>query len=179
MVCAGAKPSLRLASCCSVEVVNGGCGCRLTGLASTDGDREGGGFKRLLERFGFGARADIEALEFLAVGADEARLEGLVARRRQRRDQRPIFLADEFLDFEFAVADKPQRHRLHPAGRARARKLAPQHRRKREADEIIERAARQIGIDQRLVDGARMLHRLGHRLLGDGVEHHALDRLVR
>ncbi len=100
------------------------------------------------------------------------------ARRRQRRHQRPVFLADEFLDFELAVADQPQRHRLHAAGRARARQLAPQHRRQREADEIIERAAGQIGVDQRLVDGARMLHRLGHRLLGDGVEHHALDRLV-
>ena len=34
MVWAGAKPSLRLASCCSVEVVNGGGGLRLAGLAS-------------------------------------------------------------------------------------------------------------------------------------------------
>ena len=79
----------------------------------------------------------------------------------------------------FAVADQPQRHRLHAAGRTRARQLAPQHRRQREADQVIERAARQIGIDQRLVDGARMRHRLGHRLLGDGVEHHALDRSGR
>ena len=66
---------------------------------------------------------------------------------------------------------------MHAARRARARQFAPQHRRQREADQIIERAARQIGVDQRLVDGARMLHRLGHRLLGDGVEHDALDRL--
>ena len=35
MVWAGAKPSLRLASCCRVEVVNGGGGWRLAGLAST------------------------------------------------------------------------------------------------------------------------------------------------
>jgi hypothetical protein len=35
MVWAGAKPSLRLASCCRVEVVNGGGGLRLAGLAST------------------------------------------------------------------------------------------------------------------------------------------------
>ena len=34
MVWAGAKPSLRLASCCKVEVVNGGGGLRLAGLAS-------------------------------------------------------------------------------------------------------------------------------------------------
>ena len=75
-----------------------------------------------------------------------------LARRRQRRDQRPVFAGDELLDLELAVADEPQRHRLHPAGRARARQLAPQHRREREADEIVERAAGEIGVDQRAVD---------------------------
>jgi hypothetical protein len=35
MVCAGAKPSLRLASCCSVEVVKGAYGLRRAGFAST------------------------------------------------------------------------------------------------------------------------------------------------
>ena len=113
----------------------------------------------------------------LAVGADEAGLEGLVARRRERRDQRPVFAGDEFLDFEFAVADQPQRHRLHAAGRARARQLPPQHRRQREADQIVERAAREIGVDQRAVDLARVLHGFADRLLGDGVEHDALDGL--
>ena len=101
----------------------------------------------------------------------------VVARRRQRREQRPVFPGDEFLDFKLAVADEPQRHRLHPAGRARAGQLAPEHRRQREADQIVERAAGEIGVDQRAVDLARVLHRLRHRLLGDGVEHHALDRL--
>ena len=136
-----------------------------------------GGLERLLEGLGLGAGADVEALDLLAVGADQARLEGLAARRRQRRDQRPVFARDEFLDLELAVADEPQRHRLHAAGRARARQLAPQHRREREADQIVERAAGEIGVDQRAVDLARMLHRLEHRLLGDGVEHHPLDRL--
>ena len=83
-------------------------------LDRTDG--KCGGFQGLLESFGFGAGADIETLEFLAVGADETGIEGLVARRRQRRDQRPIFLADEFFDFQFAVADKSQRDRLHASG---------------------------------------------------------------
>ena len=141
------------------------------------GDGESGGFKRLLECFGLGARADIETLEFLSVGADEAGFERLVAWRRQRCNQRPIFPADEFLDFEFAVANQPQRHRLDATGRAGAGKLAPQHRRKRETDEIVERPPREIGIDQGLVDAARMVHRFRHRLLGDGVEHDAFDRL--
>ncbi len=72
----------------------------------------------------------------------------------------------------------PQRHRLHPPRRARAGQLAPQHRREREADEVVERAARPVGVDQRLVDLARMAHRLLHRVLGDGVEHDAVDALV-
>src|SRR5262249_8929510 len=67
---------------------------------------------------------------------------------------------------------------LDGASRARARQLAPQHRRQGEADEIVEGAARQVGVDQGAVDLARVLHRLRHRLLGDGVEHHALDVLL-
>ena len=96
---------------------------------------------------------------------------------RQRGDL-PVFFRDEALDLGFAVADEAQRHRLHAAGRAGARQLAPQHRRQVEADEIVERAARQIGVDQRHVDIARIGHRVEHGLLGDGVEDDALDRLV-
>ena len=132
--------------------------------------------QRLLEGLGFGAGADVEPLDLLAVGADEARLEGLVARGRERRDQRPVLAGNEFLDLKLAVADEPQRDRLDPAGRARAGQLAPQHRREVEADEVVERPAGEIGVDQRLVDVARVLHRVEHRLLGDGVEHHPLDR---
>ena len=62
---------------------------------------------------------------------------------------------DEFLDLQLAVADEPQRHRLHAAGRTRARQLAPQHRREREADEVIERAAGEVGVDQRARRSAR------------------------
>ena len=136
------------------------------------------GLDRPLEIFRFGAGADVEALDLLAVGADQPRLEGLAARGGQGRHQRPVFARNELLDFKFAVTDQPQRHRLHAAGRARARQFAPQHRREREADEIIQRATREISIDQRAVDLARILHRLGHRLLGDGVEHHAFDLVV-
>ena len=75
---------------------------------------------------------------------------------------------------ELALADQAQRHRLHAAGRAAARQLAPQHGREGEAHEIIERAARHIGVDQRLVEFARMGDGVKHRLLGDGVEGDAL-----
>ena len=96
--------------------------------------------------------------ELFAVERGEPRLETFIARRLQERGDLPVFLADEALDLGLAVADQPQRHRLHAAGRARARQLAPQDRREREADEIVERAARQIGVDQRRVDLARIGH---------------------
>src|ERR1700730_14994036 len=99
MVCAGAKPSLRLASCCKVEGVKGARGLPPRGFGLGGGDGEVGGLDRLLEVFGFGAGADIETLDLLAVGADQPRLERLAARRRQGRDQRPVFSGYEFLDF--------------------------------------------------------------------------------
>ena len=89
---------------------------------------------------------------------------------------RPIFLRLESLDLELAVADEPERHRLHAARRTGAGQLPPQHGGKGEAHEIIERAAGEIGIDQGPVDRARVAHGVEHRLLGDGVEHHPLDR---
>ena len=155
MVCAGARPSLREASCCRVEVVNGGIGMALGRLRLDLGDAEGRELQVAAEGFRLRARADVEARDLAAVGADEPRLEDAAVLRRQRRDERPVFARDERLDLELAVADEAQRHRLHAAGRARAGELAPQDRRQREADEVVERAARQVGVDERLVDLAR------------------------
>ena len=97
-------------------------------LGLDGGNREIGGLDRLLQVFGFRAGADVEPLDLLAVGADQPRLEGVAARRRQGRDQRPVFARNEFFDFEFAVADQPQRHRLHaarPSARPAACATAP------------------------------------------------------
>ena len=116
--------------------------------------------------------------DLLAVGADQPGGEGRVRFRAQMGDDRPIFARDELLDLELPVADDAQRDRLHAARRARARQLAPQHRREVEADQIVERAARPVGVDQRLVDLARMAHRLLHGVLGHRVEHDAVDALV-
>ena len=156
----------------------GRVGMALDRLGFDRPDGEGRGVERLLEVLGLFALADVEAGDLLAVGADEARDEGLAGLGLQMRDERPVFLRDEFLDFEFAVADEAQRHGLDAAGRARARQLAPQHRREGEADEIVESAAGEIGVDQRLIDLARMRHRLADGVLGDGVEDDALDLLV-
>ena len=83
-------------------------GVPLDGLGFHRSDAESGGFKGLLECLGFGTRADVQALQLLAVGADQARFEALPAGRRKRRDQRPVFLTNEFFDFEFAIANEPQ-----------------------------------------------------------------------
>ena len=99
----------------------------------------------------------------------------LPARRRQNRVDGPVFAGAERLDLHLAVDDDAQGHRLDAAGGFRAGQLAPQHRRQVEPDQIIQRAARQIGIDHRLVDLARIGHRLGHGGLGDGVEGDAAD----
>jgi hypothetical protein len=64
---------------------------------------------------------------------------------------------------------------LHPASGLGARQLAPQHRRQREADQIVERAAGPVGIDQIIVERPRTGHRLSDRGLGDRVERDPLD----
>src|SRR3546814_12460422 len=53
---------------------------------------------------------------------------------------------------------------------AAAGQLAPQDGREGEADEVVEGAARHVGVDQLLVEAARVLESLDHRLLGDLVE---------
>ena len=135
----------------------------------------GAALQRRLQPLGLRLVLDVEPAELGAIGADEARGEGGAGRRLQRGDQRPVFLPDELLDFEFALADDAQRHRLHAAGRTRAGQLTPQHGREIEADEVVERATGEIGVDQRRVDFPRPAHRLGHGGLGDGVEGDARD----
>ena len=89
---------------------------------------------------------------FLSVGAVDGVEAGgnlfALGGREQGLDG-PVFVGPEGLDLGLAVADEAQRDRLHAAGRAGARQLAPQHRRQGEADEIVERAAGQIGGDER------------------------------
>ena len=131
-----------------------------------------------LEGFGFGARADVEAVDLAAVRANKARDEGRAGLGLEMGDQRPVFAGDESLDLEFTVADEAQRDGLDAASRAGARQLAPQDRGQVEADEVVERAAGEIGLDQRRVDLARVLHRVEDRVLGDGVEDDTLDLLV-
>jgi len=87
----------------------------------------------------------------------------------------PVFARAKRLDLGFALADQAQRDRLHAAGRAAARQFAPQHRRQRKSDEIIQRAPGQIRIHQLAVDLARMTECLEDGVAGHLVEHDPLD----
>ena len=141
----------------------GRVGVALGGLGLDVRHREGGKLQVLLEGLGVLAVADVEALDLLAVRAHEARVEHPAVLGGERRDDRPVFPRLEGLDLEFAVADEAKGHGLDAAGGARARKLAPQDRREGEADEVIQRPAGHIGVDQGLIDLARLAHARARR----------------
>ncbi len=115
--------------------------------------------------------------ERVAVEMAEPRREG-PAGDLDLRLHGPVFAGHEVLDRGLALADQPQRHRLHPARRAAARDLAPQHRREVEPDEVVERAPRLLGVHQVHVDLARSHQRVAHRVRRDLVERHAAHRPV-
>src|SRR5213078_3916068 len=97
-------------------------------------DRRGGGA-------GLRLAIEVEAVELLAVEMRQPRGEALARLGLELDLDRPIFARAEGFDLGFALADEAQRDRLDAAGRAAAWQFAPQHRRQREPDEIIERAA--------------------------------------
>jgi len=95
--------------------------------------------------------------------------------RRQNGVDGPVLVGLEDLDLPLAVAHEPQRDRLHAARGPCARQFAPEHRREREADEVVERPAREIGRNERRVELARLRKGRKNRLLCHGVEGDALD----
>ena len=157
-------------------MVKGAAGLRRCDLLSTLATLKRPPSSAAFRPKGGGLVGNIELLELLAVGRDEPRLESLVLGRGKLGQDRPIFLRLELLDLEFAIADEPERHRLHAAGGTGAGQFPPQDRGQGEAHEIVERAAGEIGVDERPVDRARMAHGVEHRLLGHRVEDDALDR---
>ena len=122
--------------------------------------------------------ADRKALKLRPVELREACRESLVLAASQLNLDAPVFLRSEDFDVGLPLADQAQRDRLHPPGRAAAGQLAPEHGRERETDQVIERTARQVGVDQLLIKRARPLEGFAYRLLRDLVEDHALDRNV-
>ena len=67
---------------------------------------------------------------------------------------------------------------MHAAGGQATADFFPQQRRQIKANQIIQRAARLLGVDQLLRDVARVGHGVQHGLLGDFVKHHALGGFV-
>src|SRR6185312_2283129 len=80
---------------------------------------------------------EIELLEFLAVETEQSRAERLIRMRAVGLD-RPVLARLERFDLFLALGDHAQRRRLHAARGQSALHLAPEHRRKVEADEIVE-----------------------------------------
>ncbi len=108
--------------------MKGGGGLRRAGFASTEETVKVAVSSAFFEVVGLNAGADIEALQLLPVGADQARFESVAARRRELGDDRPIFLGDELLDLEFAIANEGAARpiaRGRPSGRAAACATAP------------------------------------------------------
>ena len=134
--------------------------------------RETAGLDRAFRGVGFHLAAEGEPVDLATVESTSRAVKS--CRRLERCRHRPIFARAKDLDLALAVAIRRRATDCtRPADLPRA--AAPQDRRKREADQIIERPARPIGVDEVLIEVARMLHRLGHRGVGDGVEGHPLD----
>ena len=123
---------------------------------------------------GLGAKG--EFLDLVPAQPDQLGGQGLAVCGVEIGLDGPVLARNKRLDVGFALADQAQCDRLHAPGRARSRQLAPQHRRQREPDQIIERAPRLLGVDEVHVEFAGVFHRRAHRIAGDLVEHHAAHR---
>ena len=136
---------------------------------------------RLLQRFAGGmCRAlvgQVELFELLAVKARELGAEFAVGMPQIRLDG-PVFARIEGFDLLLALDDHAQRRALHATGGQAALHLAPQHRRQVEADQVVQRAARLLGIDQVDRKLARMLDRRLDGARGDLAEHHPVHVLA-
>ncbi len=118
---------------------------------------------------------DGELLELFALEVGELggeRLRALVGVEVQR----PVFARHEGFDFQLALDDHAERGRLHAAGGKPGTDLLPQQRRQVEADQIVQRAPRLLGVDQVGRDLARVAHGVLDGRFGDLVEGHPLHR---
>src|SRR6266567_786556 len=97
-------------------------------------DRRHRGFRPLLV-------VEVELFETLAVEMCEPRGEGLTVGCPELDLDAPELPGLEDLDLRLPLADKAERDRLHAARRPAPWELPPQHRREREAHEVVERPA--------------------------------------
>ena len=141
------------------------------------GDREERLLKRGLERSASAPEPMSRRMIFLPSAPTRRAVKGALASVRKWATIDQYSRATNFSISSSRRRD-PKGDRLHATGRARAGELPPQDRGQGEADQIVERAARPIGVDKGLVDLARIAHRLLDRVLGHRVEHDAVDALV-
>ena len=93
------------------------------------------------------------------------------------RLDRPVLPRHEGVDLVLALDDEPERRTLYAAGRQPAAHLLPEQRREIEADEIIERPAGLLGVDELRGELSRRPDRLLDRAFRDLVEHDPVDGL--
>ena len=91
----------------------------------------------------------------------------------------PVAGGNESHTFTFTRNNHAGSHRLHPTRRQLRHDLLPQHRRNLVAIQAIEDPACFLRVDHLAIEFARRIHSCLNRLLGDLVEHHALDRHLR
>src|SRR5438270_7632524 len=94
----------------------------------------------------------------------------------EQRFDRPVLDRLERADLPFALDDQSQGDGLHASGGQSLLHGLPEERTRLVADETIEHTTRLLRLDLELVDFARILDRALHRILGDLVKEHTLDR---
>ena len=128
---------------------------------------------RLRERLDVArGRLDVADVERLAVDAHELRREPLAALGLEERLDRPVLARHEARDLALALDDEADRDGLDAAGRQPAADLARQERAQRVADEPVDDPPGLLGVDEVLVDVARVGERLADGGLGDLAERH-------
>ena len=152
----GLKPSLRLASCCRVEVVNGGAGRRLLWRLEMLRHLRAGVAQRGRMPLSGLRIADVKALflallERLAIDPDELADERLAAVGREDDLDRPVLTRGEGTDLALAIDDQAHGDRLDTAGRQAGMDLAPQQRAERVADQAVEDSPRLLRVDEVVV----------------------------
>ena len=115
----------------------------------------------------------VELFEFHAVVLDEFGGE-LAAAFVAVEMYRPIFLRFKRADLVFAFANKAQSGTLHTARAQTASDFFPQQRREVKTDQIVQRAAGLLRINQVHFDFARVGDGVEYGVFGDFVEHDTL-----
>ncbi len=153
-----------------------GCGRLAAGrLVLALADAVAGALQLLQRGHGMAFVQRLESLAILA-GDLEANL-GLLG-RRQIGVHFPILFRHKGADLALALDHQLHRHRLHAPGRQTAGDLRPQQRRDHVTHHAVEEAPRLLRVDTVDIQLARLGKGFLDGLLGDLVEHHALEAAV-